>query len=474
MEASDSTTALTKLANAAQRISLVTAPEPVRRQARLCVLDTVGCIIAGTRTEEAALILACEPGDAADPKVSIPGTKERRSLHAAIRVSGYLGDILELNDLIGGHASIGNVTASLALAEAKHLSGAALLEAVIRGIEITATVYSSVYPTLKRFTEAGLVPVGIPSAIGSATAAAHLLRLDERQTLQAMAIAGTLAGWCPAEVIFGAGGTVKPMLHGAQPGETGVTAAFYARQGMTGPASLLESKIGYFATVSSAGRLPAEDDNWALMRPRRKLHACCGYLHSAADALGRLRTELGPTLADAAIEVRVPPYVAEVVGKDRSPVSANDARFHLQYCLALVATGETIIRPEHSIDFRTQLENPNVSATMRAIRVLPDPAFSHYHQSRVVAQLGNGRTHEAVVSAPRGSASEPLSEDEVIEKFLRLATPVLGAAPARELCAATAEIEHVDDVSRLMQLAALSSSEAVDDKKHHDHTRGAA
>ena len=442
---------MSALALLAHQVGGMTAdviPEAVRRQARLCILDTVGCIVAGTRTEEASLVLACEPSEGTGPTATVAGTPYRRTLRSAIRINGYLGDVLELNDLIGGHASIGNVTAALALAETLGASGTRTLEAVIRGIEVTARVYGAVYASLKRYTDTGLVPVGIPSSIGAAAAAAHLLGLDDQQTLHAMAIAGSLAGWCPAEVIFGDGGSVKPMLFGAQPADAGVTAARYARAGMTGPVALLDSKIGYFATVSATGTFDADSwtDRWALARPRRKLHACCGYLHTPVDALGRVRQQLGPALKDARIELHVAPYVADVVSKHRPPTSPNDARFHLQYCLALVACGADAILPEHSIALQAQLRRPDVQAAMRRVEVVQDPALTHYHQCRVVVRDAAGRRFEQALDAPRGSAQEPLSDDEVVLKFNVLSEPVLGASCMARFIESALALEGVADV----------------------------
>ncbi len=438
--------ALRKIARQAGAMTHAQIPPSVRDQARLCILDTVGCVLAGTRTEEARLALACEPATA-DETTTVFGTPHRRSLHGAARINGYLGDVLELNDLIGGHASIGNVTAALALGESIGASGTTLLEAVVRGIEVTTRVYESVYPTLRRYTEMALVPVGIPACIGVAAVGAHLLALNEDQTLHALAIAGSLAGWCPAEVIFGNGGTVKPLLFGAQPASTGLTAAHYARAGMTGPLDLLDSKLGYFATASTAGAFDAAAWNgrWALDEPRRKLHACCGYLHAPADALGRLRESSGK-LQDSRIVLRVAPYVADVVSKERLPTSPNDARFHLQYCLALVACGADVIVPEHSIALAEQLRRPEVLAMMERIRVVPDPALSHYHQCSIELTNGAGKVTVQAVSAPRGSPQEPLRDEEVVHKFLSLAKPVLGSECAGRFANQALDLEAVDDV----------------------------
>ena len=442
--------ALATLARQAGTMVAASIPAAVKRQACLCILDTIGCMLAGARTEEAALMLACEQAlagaEGGAAQATVAGHAVRLPLLAALRTNGYLGDVLELNDLIGGHASIGNVSAALALAETERASGQRLLEAVVRGIEVTTLVYNAVYPSLKRYTDSALVPVGIPSSIGAAAAAAHLLGLDEAQTLHAMAIAGGLAGWCPAEVIFGQGGSMKPLLFGAQPGATGVTAALYARQGMTGPQALLDGPLGYFSTSALDARFQGHAA-WALAQPRRKVHACCGYLHSAADAMGRLRTRLGAAvLGQGHIEVRVAPYLADVVSKPRQPLSPNDARFHLQYCLALVACGADVILPGHSIDLVAHLARPEVQAAMQRIRVVPAPAITHYHHCEVLHQDASGTRTAQAVTAPRGSPQEPLSDDEVVGKFIALAAPVIGEAAARAFASETLALEGAADV----------------------------
>jgi len=443
--------ALQTLAQQAIAMSGDHIPLSVLNQARLCILDTLGCILAGTRTEECSLILACESSQQSEGN-TVFGTAHQRGLREAIRINAYLGDVLELNDLIGGHASIGTVTAAMGLAQAEKRSGLQVLEAVVRGIEVTSRVYEAIYPTLRRYTEMGLVPVGIPSTIGAAAAAAHLLRLDEQQTLNALAIAGSLAGWCPAEVIFGQGGTVKPMLFGAQPADTGVTAAYYALAGMTGPLHLLDSKIGYFTTSSTSGHFDEDawKERWALGQPRRKLHACCGYLHSPVDALGMLRQEISAdAMQKGQISVRVSPYVADVVSKERMPNSPNDARFHLQYCLALVACGSDVILPEHSIELDQQILRSDVRDAMQRISVIQDATLNHYHHCSVQVLDSNGNSHVKNLSAPRGSPQEPMTDAQVIDKFRMLAEPVIGSERTEKAIVDVLTIEKMVDVSAL-------------------------
>ncbi|GAA5232341.1 MmgE/PrpD family protein [Verticiella sediminum] len=458
MNVEGKSSALALLAAQARRITLDELPADVRRQGALCILDTIGCMIAGTATPEARMLYGCESEHQGGPAAVVPGTDWSLGLYAALRANGYLGDILELNDLIGGHASIGNVTAALALAEVQGASGAALLEAAIRGVEITTRVYAAVYPSLKRFTEVGMVPVGIPSSVGAAAAAARLLDLDEGQTRHAMAIAGAMAGWCPAEVIFGDGGTMKPLLFGAQPAAVAVKAAFDARNGMTGPQHLLDSKLGYFNTVSVGGSLDdAPARAWALAAPRRKLHACCGYIHAPVDAVAQLRPQLARGFAGGTLQVHVAPYVADVVSKAAPPNSPNDARFHLQYCLAIVMQGGDTIRPEHSIRMGEHLADPAIVQAMGRVTVVADPTLNHYHQCKAVFTAADGRQYIQAPAGPRGSAQCPLSDDEVVAKFVSLAEPVLGRARAEQVVQVLTRLEDLANVRELARLLVPSA-----------------
>lgn len=399
-------------------------PDAVVTQAKLCILDTIGCIVAGMQAEESRLVSGPSAAPAkADDQASVFVHGSKMPIAAAVIANGYAGDILELNDLIGGHASIGCVTAALATAEAVGASGRQLIEAVVRAIELTSAVYSAVYPSLKPYSEVGLTPVGLPSSVGAAAAVAHLRGLDDEQTRHALAISGALAGWCPAEVIFRQGGTVKPMLFGAQPAATAVAAVQYASLGMTGPLRLFDGDLGYFSTVSTSGRQNVREvsEGWALLAPRRKLHACCGYIHSAVDALVALRRDWQGDLAGCDIEVRLPAYVHEAVAKSEAPRTANEARFDIRYCLALAACGFDVILPGHSLDHREYLNRPDVRAVMPNIVAVADPALHHYERCHVsIRHRHTDRAQAMYQDAPRGAPSNPLSPSDLLEKFVAL------------------------------------------------------
>lgn len=411
------------LARFAAGVHLVDVPEVVQRQAKLCILDTIGCIVAGSGVNETQMVLRSERNRNSRAESTILCGNTKLSIEAATRVNGYAGDVFELNDLIAGHASIGNVTAALALAEATQASGAALLEAVITGIEVTARVYSAYYPALKPYKEVGMTPPGFPNTLGVAAGAAKLLKLNEMQTSNAMAIAGSLAGWCPAEVIFGNGGTVKPMLFGSWTGTVGIMGAMYANEGMSGPPRLLESEIGFYATTSrrSEPNILLDRDTWYLSQPRRKLHACCGYIHAALDAVIAMRRKGVQLQAAAEIRVGMPEYIVPTVSKSQPPISPNEARFHSEYCLALAACEVDVIAPEHSMKFSTFMNRTDIQAMMKKFKIVANPKLSHYHQCSVsVLDSAGGVLGHSQIEFPKGSPGNPMSDEEVQAKFRRL------------------------------------------------------
>jgi len=437
-----------ELAAYAAALRLADAPEEARRQAKLCIVDTIGCVVAGSRVDDWKPLMTVEAAQHDRPQATVIGTGKRIATDAAARVNAYMGDIFELNDLIGGHASIGNVTALLALAESIGASGQQLVEAVTVGLEVTARVYYGYYPAMKPYDEVGMNPVVFPSSYGVAAGAGRLLGLTEQQIGHAMGIAGSLAGWCPAEVVFGDGGTVKPMLFGACPATSGLTGARYAQAGMTGPRRLLEGPRGYFVTAARAMFPEAVRDRttWHVAAPRRKYHACCGYIHSPVDVVAALRRE-GARFDDAR-EIRI--CMAELtipgVSKTRPPTTGNEARFHLEYCVALAALGEDVILPEHSIDFAAYMARPEVRAMLQKVRVVADPAQKHYHHCAVTL-LGAGGEQLARKEgkAPKGSPQNAMSDEEVTAKFRRLVSHRLSGSALDEYLAKAARLENETD-----------------------------
>ena len=425
------------LAGFAVDISADTVPAAVREQAALCILDTLGCIVAGVETEEARAFARAEREIAGDGSETPP--------IGIARALGYFGDVFELNDLVGGHASIGVVAAVLARTLHTRATGDAMIDAVVAGNEVTSRLFESEAWHQKAFDDSAIVVTSILSAFGTAAALARLEGFDRERTREAMTIAGSLACWGPAEVIFGDGGTIKPSLFGAAPADSAFKAVAYARAGLTGPRRLVESELGVMRAIAHEFE-PAVvegDGTWHLLGTQRKLHASCGFTHASLDAIATLVREGVDVAGAERVELHVPPYIIPAVAKDRLPVSPNDARFHLQFLAALAARGADPILPRHSVGFAERLREPGVVETMGRMAVVPlseglEVEGQRYNVSRVRVTDGSGRvTAEASCDAPRGASGNPMRSAQVVEKFRVLVGGVLGEE-LTEACVAEA------------------------------------
>ena len=423
MTLSISTPILQQLAEYAHQIRLNNVPAEVAHQTQLNILDTIGCIVSGSKLPDAHTFMQAELARGGHREASVIGYSQKISIESAARINAYMGDMFELNDLIGGHASIAVVPAALALAESIGASGAQLIEAIVAGTEVLCRIHGGFYAHQKPFTETAMVQVTLSSACGAAVAASKLLGLNQEQTLHAMAIAGALTSWCPAELIFGEGSSIKPVLFGGWPGATGLQAAHYAKMGLKGATRLLESPIGYYTTVARTYDLKIilDFDTWRLASPRRKLHACCGYMHSAIDTLAKLRNQ-GLLNNTQKYRIYLPAYIIPAVSKKgQTPKDGNEARFNIEYCLALAAMEADVITPEHSLECLTIASRPEIFELMKFFEVIEEPQFGHYRFSRVEVLGADGKLITSVENdAPRGTEWNPMTDDEVINKFKQL------------------------------------------------------
>lgn len=446
-------TLMLPLADFAHGLDLATVPAEVLRQSRLNILDTLGCIAAGVREQDSRSLIAMERRAQRGPRARVIGHEERFPVEVAARINSYFGDVSEHNDLVGSHASIATLPAAMAVADQCGSTGADLLRAYIAGTEIVTRLYVAYYAWKKSYMDVGIAPPGIINTIGSAAGCAMLMSLDQAGTLEAMAIGGGLAGWCPVGAVYDDGASVKPLLHGAWPAGIAVLAARYAAGGMTGPVAVLEAPMGLFATLATHYEAKAVSNPgvWHLANPRRKYHAACGYTHAGADALVALYRELGgQVLADAReIVIHVPFYTHRAVAKTQPPATPTEARFHLPFAAALGALGEDGVKPEHGRDVAQWLARADMRAMLGKIRIVVDERFTHYEQCAIDVVTAAGETIHREGKPPRGAPANPMTAEMVEAKFRANVAGLLSSAEADAYIAMIADIESLPDCDAL-------------------------
>ena len=447
---------LAPLAHLVAKTSLQDIPDAVVHQAELSVADTLGCIVRGYCTEDGRKAVAVESSLGGRPESTILVSGERVPTISAARANGYLGDIMEFNDLASGHAGIGTIPAAMAVAEWQKASGRTFLAAVALGYEATSRIYNTFYQWKKDYTECCMTPAGPPNTFATAAVAAKLMGLDEPGIEDAMLIAGSLLGACPTESLE-AGGSVKPYMFGGWPASVGIYAAICAREGITGTRTILEGKVGFLNTWARQFDLrPLSEslgETWALERPRRKAHACCGYVHSTLDGILSIIQTHGLRHTDISqVELGVAPYIIPMVGGPQ-PVNALASKFSLRYLFAVAAMAGRGILPEDTeeTDFQRYLEQ-GASTLMERITIRPEESFPHYSHSIVRVMTRDGQEYSERLEHPKGDPENPLTEGEVLDKFRSQVSAVFPGERAERILDAVFALPSAPDLSGLVSL----------------------
>jgi 2-methylcitrate dehydratase PrpD len=84
-----------------------------------------------------------------------------------------------------------------------------------------------------------------------------------------------------------------------------------------------------------------------------------------------------------------------------------------------------------------------------------DRHFPEYWSGRVTVKVG-GKIYSEEVIIPKGEIGNPMARDEVEQKFLSLATPIVGDARARAVIDEVGSLDRRDSLEPLISSLRLS------------------
>src|SRR5207249_77670 len=133
---------------------------------------------------------------------------------------------------------------------------------------------------------------GTQGPFGAAAAAGKLYRFDAERLTDALGIAGSSSAGL-LEFAWSGGDTKR--LHLGRAAQLGLESALLARQGVRGPATVLEGRSGYFNAFSTPPRLEALVDGlgtaWAIEPPSLKSYATHVTQQAVVQAIQDLKRE---------------------------------------------------------------------------------------------------------------------------------------------------------------------------------------
>jgi 2-methylcitrate dehydratase PrpD len=353
-------------------------------------------------------------------KKAFAGESESPRLKALLE--GTAAHAVEVDDIFRDgiyHPGAPTIAASRALTEK--------LRPIVVGYEISTRIGAAMGKAhYKHWHNTGTI-----GAFGAAAAAAEALGLDRGKFAHALATVTTFAAGL--QQAFRMDSMSKP-LHAGRAAEAGVTAALMAREGVTGS---LDVMAGF-------ARAMGDDPDWErgfatlgsdfhITRMTFKNHACCGHTFAAIDGALELKKQMKvePQDIDA---VEIATYRAGLeVAHYEEPRTPAEGRFSLKYVVASALTHGSVRLAAFSPE---RLQCEKTRALMRKISVSVDPeleaAFPAKRAARVAIRA-RGRREEWLQPTRVGDPDAPLSDRALEEKYFELATPVIGAARAKEV-----------------------------------------
>lgn len=414
-------------------VSWETLPEEVREKARMCLLDWLAAVSSGAAhpAAEAYVALARELGGADESDgTPIVSRKEKTSSAFAVFANGALGHITENDD--GHRWSImhpGDVVFPVVavLAPLAENPAKAAIESAVAGYEAAIRLGMAFgpehYSTWHTTATAGV--------FGAAAAAAKVLGLGEKGMAGALGHAGTQSAglW---QFLDDGCVAAKP-FHPGKSCLSGYMAAMAAKQGIPGPAHILEGPKGL---LTALGRPPLPEKfsgnlgcGYAIMEVNFKGYPTCGQTHSMIDALSRIITEHGITACDVeSIEARVYAKAITVAGK-LDPQNLEEAKFSIPFCLAYTLLHSKIPFTGISGD---DVFRDDIRAEMAKVTLVEDAAmnagFPDARPCRIIVTRKDGNRLEAENRFRRGDPEKPMTFDEVADKFRELGAGVYSPA----------------------------------------------
>ena len=430
-----------------------TISETTVANAKMHILDTFGTALAGVATATASIALDyCRRVGPSD-EASIWGTGVKSSAPMAAFANGLLGHAIDFDDwdafIHAGHPSCMVVGAALSLGEVTGSSGEDFLKAYVLGIEVLTKI-SAAGPNLQ---DRGFHSTPVLGSFGAAVACASLLRLDPSKIKAALGVAASSCSGIHRQQ----GSMVKP-FHAGNAARNGVEAALLAEKGFTADAAIFEAPRGFCDTFFGKGACDYEKMITNIGKPfflespglGLKMHPCSAPQFLAADAALHLKREHKIDFAELAkIEVRIPPeryqrhYHAEVKTGLRG-------KFAINYVVALALLDGKLEIATFTDEKANQRQ---VQDALSKVSVIVDesiPEAGPY--CPVSVELKNGTRHSYTARIAKGDPRNPMSEDEVLDKFRGNAKSVISEKQSEELIATVRNLEAVENVGRLVSL----------------------
>jgi 2-methylcitrate dehydratase len=452
-----------RLAEYASSLTYDDLSESVVNEAKKRLLDSLGCAMGsfGEGPVKAARRLAVSgyPGKAS----TLLGTRKRTTPDMATFVNGLMVRYFDFNDTYlskePAHPS-DNIPACLATAEMEGRSGKELVLAIVLAYEVQCRLCDAANLRHRGWDH---VNYGL---VSGALSAGKLLGLSREEMAQAVNISLN-SHLAMRQVRAGALSMWKGFSF-ANASRNAVFSALLAREGITGPAPVFEGEMGFFNQVSGRFQLDVKSFGGKGRRFRLedtfvKFYPAEYHAQSAIWAALGLREKIqgDPMKRVAYVGVETHEAGYTILGRDPEkwvPETRETADHSLPYIVTMALLDGRVDNDSYSA---SKLRDPAVREFMKRVIVKEDKAMTEVYPrsipNRVTVKLDDGETFVVKVDDPRGHPSNPMTEEEVEQKFRLLTKGTLKGPQVEKSLKFVKAVEKQASVSPLFASCVVGS-----------------
>ncbi|HEY4375075.1 MAG TPA: MmgE/PrpD family protein [Burkholderiales bacterium] len=426
-------------------------PKEVQERAKHHLLDTIAAMVSGAPLLPGQKAIEYVGTLGGTPEACVIGTSIVTTAVNAALANGMLGHADETDDAYYQalvHPGCAVVPAALAMAERERCNGTQLLRAVALGYDVCARTSKAL--GVEKFRSSGHSTHSFGGTFGATAAAGALAGIDARQARYLLSYAAQQASglscWArDTEHIE------KAFDFGGMPGRNGVMAATMVAMGFTGVEDVFAGDRGFFHAFEGFAQ-PDEfvaelGKRFDIMNTAIKRWPVGYPIQAPLDALANVLTK--HQLKTAEIE-RVKISLDEQGVRTVSNRTMADINIHHLAALMLLE-GDISFEASHD---PKRVKDKRVLAMRARIEVAGSPVLSKAKTTQSIAEVTtrDGRKFSHHTRAVRGSATNPMSREEVGAKAFGLLAPTLGKRRAQRLIDTIWHLEKVKDVRALRPL----------------------
>jgi 2-methylcitrate dehydratase PrpD len=188
--------------------------------------------------------------------------------------------------------------------------------------------------------------------------------------------------------------------------------------------------------------------DFQITRVAFKRYASALATHSAIEAIKEIKERENITAEDVSeINIELGSLPISVVDI-RNPKRVLEAKFSIYHCAALAfiegSAGQYMFT-------REKLEDPKLADFRKKVNTRLNRNFSRF-ETKTIITTKDGRAFEKFIPVPKGSPENPITFEEMKNKFKGLVYPVLSREKARQIFFAIKNLEASSDIGEIMAL----------------------